>query len=197
MNKYLISVLSVTALINLTACGPVLFAGAAGTAAAVASKDKTLGETVDDSKLVTKINKRFLDQKGGGEYFGNINVSANQGRVLLAGKVGNPHYRVQATKIAWEFPETKEVINEIKVDSDNKYKTKDYANDAWITTQVKTRLLTNKNVKSVNYNIDTVDGEVYILGLAHSDDELKIVSNIAASTKGVKKVHNHAKILGN
>ncbi|RYE14641.1 MAG: BON domain-containing protein, partial [Rickettsiales bacterium] len=88
-----------------------------------------------------------------------------------------------------------EVINEINIaEPTNKLAIKDYSIDSWITTQIKARLLINKYIRSVNYNIETVDKTVYLFGIAQNDEESKSVSSIASTTKYVKHVISHVKL---
>ncbi len=182
-------VLSIAALLSLSACTPlVLFGGSAG-AGATLSKQKTVGSSVDDVNIWSKIKADFLkNHKEIPGILTNVSVEVSEGRVLLTGTVDSADNRLKILKIVWDQAGVHEVINEIKLSEDSSSSVKQYTNDTWITTQVKSKMLASKLVRSINYNIETIDGIVYILGIARNDEELHEVVDLAETVKGVNKV---------
>ena len=57
-----------------------------------------------------------------------------------------------------------------------------------ITTQLKTAMIFNKNIKASNYNIDTINGKTYIFGISMTQDEKRKVIEEAKEIYGVKEV---------
>ncbi|WP_333023790.1 BON domain-containing protein [Wolbachia endosymbiont of Pentidionis agamae] len=159
------------------------------TAAALAMQDKSLGNTVDDTTLLIRINKELL--KHG--LFSSIRVKVSEGRILLIGNVSSPEKQLQAEKIAWQQKEVKEVINEIRVTPINMSSPVSTTIDAIITTEIKTRLFAKKNIKSVNYTVNTIDNTVYLMGIAQNKKELSSVISIARKVKGVKEVISYVR----
>ena len=178
-------------------CVPYLFSACAqvltGTAAkviTVTKEDRTIGEFVDDALIKTVIKNTYFDQSG--NLFFNVDVEVSQGRVLLTGTVENMDLKIEATRIAWGVEDVKTVINEIQIsNSDNIF---NFADDLVISTKVSGRLILEEEVNSLNYNIETVNKVVYIIGIANSDDEQKKVIDIANDVYGVEGVIDYITI---
>ena len=178
-------------------CVPYLFSACAqvltGTAAkviTVAKEDRTIGEFVDDALIKTIIKNTYFDQSG--NLFFNVDVEVSQGRVLLTGTVDNMDLKIEATRIAWGVEDVKTVINELQIsNSDNIF---NFADDLVISTKVSGRLILEEEVNSLNYNIETVNKVVYIIGIADNDDEQKKVIDIANDVYGVEGVIDYITI---
>ncbi|MDC3155186.1 BON domain-containing protein [Pelagibacteraceae bacterium] len=178
-------------------CVPYLFSACAqvltGTAAkviTVTKEDRTIGEFVDDALIKTVIKNTYFDQSG--NLFFNVDVEVSQGRVLLTGTVENMDLKIEATRIAWGVEDVKTVINELQIsNSDNIF---NFADDLVISTKVSGRLILEAEVNSLNYNIETVNKVVYIIGIANSDDEQKKVIDIASDVYGVEGVIDYITI---
>ena len=178
-------------------CVPYLFSACAqvltGTAAkviTVTKEDRTIGEFVDDALIKTIIKNTYFDQSG--NLFFNVDVEVSQGRVLLTGTVDNMDLKIEATRIAWGVEDVKTVINELQIStSDNIF---NFADDLVISTKVSGRLILEEEVNSLNYNIETVNKVVYIIGIANSDDEQKKVIDIASDVYGVEGVIDYITI---
>lgn len=183
-----ISVLAIGLL--LSGCMPAAIGGVTTTGYHVA-QERTLGSAVDDTTIYAEIKSKYI-QRDVNELFHAISVEVEEGRVLLTGSVKTPDMRVEAVRLAWQPQGVKEVINEIQVAET--YSLKQYARDAYISNQVRGKLLFSKNVYSINYTIDTVNGIVYIMGIARDQDELERVTRIAKKIKGAKEVINHAQL---
>ena len=178
-------------------CVPYLFSACAqvltGTAAkviTVTKEDRTIGEFVDDALIKTIIKNTYFDQSG--NLFFNVDVEVSQGRVLLTGTVDNMDLKIEATRIAWGVEDVKTVINELQIsNSDNIF---NFADDLVISTKVSGRLILEEDVNSLNYNIETVNKVVYIIGIANNDDEQKKVIDIASDVYGVEGVIDYITI---
>ncbi|TNK93574.1 BON domain-containing protein [Wolbachia endosymbiont of Leptopilina clavipes] len=167
--------------------GIVVTATAAATA--ITMQDKSLGNIIDDTTIVIRINKGLL--KHG--LFSSIKVKVSEGRVLLIGNVDNHEKQLTAEKIAWQQKEIKEVINEIRVTPIKMASMLDVTVDGMITAEISTRLLGKRNIKSINYSVNTVDRVVYLMGIAQNKAELKAVMAIARKVKGVKQVVSYVR----
>lgn len=177
----------------LQGCFPTVFAGATGATVSVA-KDRSLGETVDDVKIATKI-KADMMRSNFRSLYTKLSVEVLEGRVMYTGVVDSEEDIMNAVEIAWKQEGVKEVLNEIEIDSNsNHFDTIQYTKDSIITAQVKAKTIIAKNIKFVNYTIITSKNIVYIFGIARSQDEMEQVANIAAQVKGVEKVVSHVNI---
>lgn len=174
----------------VSGCAPAMFTGFATSTYTIA-KDQSINQSVNDLRIATAIKARLIKNA----LYSRVNVEVSNGRVLFVGKVRKETDIATVLNIAWEQSGVKEVINELEADPYTNTGFAEYSQDTWITTTIKSKLLTDKDIKSVNYIILTVDGAVYILGQARSERELKKVAIIAAGINGVKKVVDHSIII--
>jgi osmotically-inducible protein OsmY len=149
---------------------------------------RTIGATLDDTSIQLAINRDMSRALPG--FVNNIGTEVREGRVLIVGTVDSPAQRVEAGKIAWQIRGVRDVVNELEVRAGQGFAS--YATDARISNQMRVRLLTANQVKATNFDIETVDGTVYILGIARTQEELEHVAYLAATISGVKRVVSHA-----
>ena len=136
-----------------------------------------------------------MDEKDNNVLAGNVAIKVREGRVLLTGTLPNNERKIRAIELAWKQKGVKEVNSELLIEGEghgNNIGTA--AADSWITTQVKAKLLATKKVKSINYSIETVDGVVFIFGIARTRSELDLVTDIASKISGVKRVSSYVNI---
>ena len=177
----------------LSACTTTgVVAGAAATTGIAVAQERTVGDAVDDT--TTQVNIKALLLKEDERLFRKVGVEVLEGRVLLTGAVPTPDDRVRATMVAWKSGGVREVINELQVT--DKTSLVNYAKDSWITTQLRTKMLTDSEIFDINYSVETVNGAVYLLGIARNQPELDRVTNYARNIAGVTKVVSHVRIKG-
>lgn len=182
---------SVAVLLGLSLQGCVgAVVGAGATAGTAAMEERGLAGAADDTALRLRINA--LLSKKDERLWRKVGMQVYMGRVLLTGTVETEEMRAEAVRLAWEAKGVKEVINELQLaDSDG---ASGFARDTWISTQLKSALLFDKQVSSINYSIETVRGTVYLIGLAQDRTELDRVMNHARGLSYVKKVVNYVQI---
>ncbi len=181
------------ALLSLTSCLPAIFTAASATTIATA-KDRTFGNTVDDITISARIRKDFVS-KGFKKLYTKITVEVVESRVLLTGEVESEEDIISAVDIAWSAYGVKEVINELKVSEEsNKFDTAQYAKDTWITGRIKASTFFKRDIKFVNYTVVTMRNIVYLFGIARTEDELGMVTDIASSVAGVEKVVSYVRL---
>jgi osmotically-inducible protein OsmY len=180
-NKFLLIFLS---LLILTSCVGTGSKGVFGTGVSIALDPRSLGTQIDDSimqkNLVTRLT--LLDKN----YFLSINAKVLDGRIFLTGKVDNPEEKLQITKSAWETAGVRSVKNDIKIKEEFNFKQS--AKDILITSQLRTALILNKNIKASNYQIDTYKKNIYIYGIAITSDEKDLVISEAKEILDVEDV---------
>ena len=173
-------------------CAQVL-TGTAAKVVTVSKEERSIGEFVDDTIIKTIIKNTYFDQNE--KLFFNVDVEVSQARVLLTGTVENVNLKIEATRIAWGVKGVKTVINEIQIDnSDNII---NFADDLVISTKISGKLMLDENVNSLNFNIETVNRIVYIIGIANSEKEKDLVINIASEVFGVEEVIDYISIKSN
>jgi len=121
-----------------------------------------------------------------------VDVEVAEGVALLSGSVPNKEDRIEAARIAWSAPEVIQVGNEILIGDKRSFMRG--AKDGILEKAVRTRLLTSGSIKSQNFNVETHEGVVYLLGVARSPDELQHAAQIAAQTRGTREVISYARV---
>ncbi len=190
---FFLVLLSFIALLSTSGCAPVVILGGAAGAGATLSKNKTIGSSLDDTNIWTKIKAGFLSHHKEIEgVMSTVSVEVSEGRVLLTGHVHSAENRLKVLQIVWEQAGVREVINELKIEDGDDISS--YGSDLLITTKVKARLLGNKQIRSINYSVETINSIVYIIGVASTEEELSLVIETAEGIKNVEKVVNYIKV---
>ena len=183
MKNKLIIIISLSFLI-ITGCVGVSSTGVFGTGVSVALDPRSVGTQIDDSIMQKNLVARLsLKDK---KYFLALKVKTLDGRIFLTGKVDNPEEKLHITKLAWETDGVRSVKNDIKIKEGFNFKQS--AKDLLITSQLRTALILNKNIKSMNYNIDTYKKKIFIYGIALTSDEKGKVLDEAKQILDVEKV---------
>ena len=141
-------------LFMLSGCASLVVSGAT-TTGVVAAQERTFGRAIDDATVKASIYSKFL-RKDVNDLLIHVDVQVDEGRVMLTGNVNNPQTVVEAVRIAWQVEGVREVINEIQIQ--NKGGWQNYITDAWISNNIRGRMLLAKDVRSINYNVETVNG---------------------------------------
>lgn len=174
----------------LSGCAATVI-GVGASAGVAAAEERGLDGAVDDLKIRTEINNLWFQKDV--EMYRKVTLNISEGRVMLTGMVPTEQARADAVQLSWQAGGVKEVINEIKVLAAGESGW-DQAGDLWIQQKLKARLLTDGDVKNINYIIDVTDSVVYLLGIAQSQAELDRVIAHARDVSGVKRVINHVRL---
>ena len=168
----------------LNSCVGSSTSGVFGTGVSVALDPRTLGTQIDDSIMQKNLKARLiLTEK---KYLVKISVKVLDGRIFLGGKVDEPEEKLKITKMAWETKGTRSVKNNIAIKQ--KFSFKNIVKDVLITSQLRTALIFNNNVKAANFNIDTINQKTYIFGIAHSENEKKEIIQEAKQIVDLKEL---------
>lgn len=186
-NKKIVYALIVLSIMPVNGCVPIVVASSTVAAGRTAVEERPVGKMVDDVVIVNKIRARFTEEDFK-QMFSAISVEASEGRVLLVGMVSDQKYVDKASEIAWSVPGVCEVINELEL---GRLSLGQRTKDSWIATQVRTKFLVQKDLLSVNYTVEAVDGVVYLLGVGQSEEELELAQQTASKIQGVRKVIIH------
>ena len=158
--------------------------GVFGTGVSVALDPRTLGTQIDDSIMQKNLMARLtLTEK---KYLVKISVKVLDGRIFLGGKVDEPEEKLKITKIAWETKGARTIKNNIAIKQ--KFSFKNAVIDVLITSQLRTALILNKNIKAANFNIDTINQKTYIFGIAHNENEKKEIIQEAKQIVDLKEL---------
>ena len=168
----------------LSGCVGVSSGGLFGTGVSVALDPRSVGTQIDDSIMQKNLTARILlsDKK----YLLSVKSKVLDGRIFMTGKVDDPEEKLKLTKMAWETQGVRSVRNDIKVKEEFNFKQS--AKDVLITSQLRSALIFNKEIKSANYSIDTYKKKIYIYGIAKSKEEQSLVIEEAKQILDVEDV---------
>jgi|TARA_B100000902_G_scaffold360767_1_gene377714 osmotically-inducible protein OsmY len=168
----------------LTGCTGVSSTGIFGTGVSVALDPRTVGTQIDDSIMQKTISAKILarDKK----HLLSVKTKVLDGRIFITGKVDSPEEKLLITKLAWETKGARSVRNDIKIKEDFNFKQS--AKDLLITSQLRTALIVNKNIKATNYQIDTYKKKIYVYGIALTSEEKDLVISEAKEIVDVEDV---------
>ena len=168
----------------LSGCVGVASKGIFGTGVSVALDPRTVGTQVDDSIMQKNLAGRIIlmDKK----YLLSVKTKVLDGRIFLTGKVDNPEEKLKLTKLAWETSGVRSVRNDIKIKEEFNFQQS--AKDILITSQLRSAMIFNKNIKATNYQIDTYKKKIYIYGIALTSDEKDLVVKEAEEILDVEDV---------
>ena len=159
-----------------------------GTAAVAASTtEKGFSTSVSDGMIFAKLKDRFIQQNS--SLLTSADVSVNDGAVLFTGKVKTPEDKIQATRLAWEIRGVREVVNELQVTDTSSIK--DIAKDLAASATLRGKMIADKDISSLNFSIDVVNGIVYLSGVASTPEEMNKVISHAENLRFAQEVVNY------
>ena len=158
--------------------------GIFGSGVSIAYDPRTVGMQIDDSIMQKNLIGRLTltDKK----YIISISAKVLDGNIYLSGKVDEPEEKLKIIKMAWETKGARSVQSTVTIKGNSNFKST--AKDILITSQLRTALIFNKLTKATNYTIDTINGKIYIFGIAMTKKEKEKVISEADQIHGVKDV---------
>ena len=163
---------------------------AVATAGVKKGDERNLVRSVKDvnaGRVIEARMTRALDFKLKG-----VDVEVAKGIVVLSGNVPTQEDKIEAARIAWSAQGIEQVGNEILIKGKQSFVRN--TKDGILEKSVRSRLALDRYVKARNFNIETHDGIVYVLGVARTPEELKRAAEIAATTRGAKQVISYARV---
>ena len=184
-SPFIASVLLLCALALSACAGAVVGVGTAAVAASTA--EKGFSTSVSDGVIFAKLKDRFIQVNE--TLLTSVDVTVNDGAVLLTGKVKTPDDKIEATKLAWEIKGVREVVNELQVTDTSSIK--DIAKDLAASATLRGKMIADRDISSLNFSIDVVNGIVYLSGVASSPEEMNKVVSHAENLRFVQEVVNY------
>ena len=170
--------------IFLTGCVGYSSTGVLGTGVSIALDPRSLGTQIDDSLMQQNLRARLLAADKG--YIISVKTKILDGRIFLTGKVNSVEDKLKVTKLAWEIKGARSVNNDLQIKE--KFDFKRSAKDLLITSQLRAAMISNKKIKSVNYNIDTYKKIIYVYGIAQNKTERDEITKEAKQILDVKDI---------
>ena len=177
-------ILLIIVLFFLNSCVGSSSVGIFGSGVSIAYDPRTVGMQIDDSIMQKNLSARLaLTEK---KYLVYLSIKVLDGNIFLTGKVDEPEEKLKIIKMAWETKGVRSVKTAITIKGETNFKNS--TKDALITTQLRTAMIFKKDIKATNYNIDTINGKIYIFGIAMKQEEKRNVIEEAKQIYGVKEV---------
>ena len=145
---------------------------------------------VDDATIKVQISNAIFQKSE--PIFTSTSTTVIDGTVLITGEVPTPEDRLMLTKLAWGVKGVKEVHNDVTVAGSESLS--NFASDSLITTKLKLLLLRDAEILNINYSVETVNGTVYLMGIAQNEAELQRVKNHAKEISGVRHIVSYVKM---
>ena len=177
-------ILSLFLLLILTSCVGTSSTGVLGTGVTIAFDPRTVGTQIDDSILQKNLSAKLISMNT--NYILSVKTKVLDGRIFITGKVDTVEEKLKITKLGWEIKGVRSIKNDLQIKE--KFDFQRSAKDLLITSQLRAAMITNKKIKSVNYNIDTYKKKIYIYGIAQNDEERAEVINEAKQILDVEDV---------
>ena len=168
----------------LTGCVGYSSTGVLGTGVSIALDPRSFGTQIDDSIMQQNLRAKLLSTDK--RYIISVKTKILDGRIFLTGKVNSVEDKLKLTKLAWEIKGARSVNNDLQIKE--KFDFKRSAKDLLITSQLRVALIESKNIKAVNYNIDTYKKKIYIYGIAQNETERQEVTKEANNILDVEDV---------
>ena len=177
-------ILSIFLLLILTSCVGTSSTGVFGTGVTIAFDPRTVGTQIDDSIMQKNLSAKLIGMNT--NYVLSVKTKVLDGRIFITGKVDTVEEKLKITKLGWEIKGARSVKNDLQIKE--KFDFQRAAKDLLITSQLRTAIITNKKIKSVNYNIDTYKKKIYIYGIAENEEERSEVINEAKEILDVEDI---------
>ena len=177
-------------ILNLQSCAAPIIGGVGAIAFSSSAQEKGLGTSINDKVIFVKLRNAIYDWNP--SVSENISISVDSGSVLITGKLKSIDTKIELTKIIWEINGVKEVNNKVQISETNNFK--NIAKDLASLGEIKARLMASKKLNSLNFSIDVVNNIAYISGIASSEEEISIVTQIAQEARFIKEVQNFVKV---
>ena len=186
MRLFLISII----VLNLQSCAAPIIGGVGAVAFSSSAQEKGLGTSINDKVIYVKLRNTIYDWDP--TVSEKISISVDNGSILVTGQLKDINTKIKLTKIIWQVNGVKEVNNKVQISETNNLK--NIAKDLASLGEIRARLMASKKLNSLNFSIDVVNNVAYISGIASSEEEISIVTQIAQEARFIKEVQNFVKV---
>ena len=176
--------------LNLQSCAAPILGGVGAIAISSSAQEKGLGTSINDKVIYVKLRNAIHNWNPSVSQ--NISISVDSGSVLITGKLKSIDTKIELTKIIWEINGVKEVNNKVQISET--YNIKNIAKDLASLGEIRARLMASKELNSLNFSIDVVNNVAYISGIASSEEEISLVTQIAREARFIEEVQNFVKV---
>jgi len=173
----------ISAILISGCAAPVIVAGGALAGATVADR-RDANTIIEDNNIALKIEEKIYTDESIRRHI-HVNVTSYNGVVLLTGEIPTTEMRNAVVSHAQHVAKVKQIHNETIVAPASEFRSR--RQDTWITTKVKSALLSEKNINGLHFKVVTENQVVYLLGLV-SRTEGDIAANAVRQVEGIKQI---------
>lgn len=177
-------ILSLFASMTLTGCVPALVVAGATAGGAILYDNRSFSQMNADANS-THAARTHIASDPTLQNDAHINVSVYNGIMLLTGEAPTPELRQEALSLVSDISGIKHIYNEITVQPPTSHSQR--MKDSWITTKVKSAMLTKNGLRSTNIRVTTENGVVFLMGNV-SHEQANQATDVARRVAGVRKV---------
>ena len=176
--------------LNIQSCAAPIIGGVGAVAISSSAQEKGFGTSINDKVIYLKLRNAIYEWNSSVSQ--KISISVDGGSILVTGQLKNVDTKINLTKVIWEVNGVKEVNNKVQISETSNLK--NIAKDLASLGEIRARLMASKKLNSLNFSIDVVNNIAYISGIASSEEEVAIVSQIAQQARFIKEVQNFVKV---
>ena len=177
-------------ILNIQSCAAPIIGGVGAVALSSSAQEKGIGTSINDKVIYLKLRNAIYEWNS--SVSEKISISVDGGSILVTGQLKNVDEKINLTKVIWEVNGVKEVNNKVQISETSNLK--NIAKDLASLGEIRARLRASKKLNSLNFSIDVVNNIAYISGIASSEEEVAIVSQIAQQARFIKEVQNFVKV---
>ena len=184
------SLLLLIIVFNIQSCAAPIIGGVGAVAISSSAQEKGFGTSINDKVIYLKLRNAIYEWNS--PVSQKISISVDGGSVLVTGQLKNIDTKINLTKVIWEVNGVKEVNNKVQISETSNFK--NIAKDLASLGEIRARLMASKKLNSLNFSIDVVNNIAYISGIASSEEEISIVTQIAQQARFIEEVQNFIKV---
>jgi hyperosmotically inducible protein len=151
----------------------------------------TVGTEIDDAGLTMAVKTALLADPAVKSF--EVKVETRKGEVILSGFVDNQVQLDRANAIANGVAGVKHVVNSLSLNGSTNT-VGALVDDIDVTARVKTALLRDDNVKSLDITVVTRKGDAQLSGFVNNQWQIDRAMEVTRGIEGVHAVHNELKI---
>ena len=176
--------------LSLKSCAAPVIGGVGAIALSSSAQEKGLGTSINDKVIYVRLRNAIHDWNPSVSQ--KISISVDNGSILVTGQLENINTKIDLTKTIWDVIGVKEVNNQVQISKISNLK--NVAKDLASLGEIRAKLMASKELNSLNFSVDVVNNIAYISGVASSDEEIAIVTQIAQEARFIIEVQNFVKV---
>ena len=170
-------------IVLLQGCATAIITGAA-TGVTIAHDRRTTGAVIDDQGVEFKAALAIFNNKDIYEQ-SNINVTSYNGIILITGETLTEQLKRQVYDLVRVIPKVRTIHNELIIAAPSSLPSR--SSDAWITSKVKAKITSDRQIDPFYIKVVTEHGVVYLMGIVNQSESDRAVG-IASNSAGVQRV---------